>query len=110
MEGYDRLALLISRYPELGSLRKFGQLTLKCLLYRQAEITWLEHELDYLSKSNSESNEPEKNRLGKSWYDLARGDDGDDEIAYQRAKVEELQTKIHTYRTLSTSIVSVLIL
>ncbi len=97
MEGYDKLALLISKYPELGSLRRFSRLTLKCLLYRQAEITWLEHELDFLSKSNCDSTEPEKKKLCMSWYDLARGEDNE-EIAYHKVKIEELQARINTYR------------
>lgn len=96
MTGYDSLAVLLGRYPELAVFRKFGKLSMKCLLFKQAEITHLEAELDVLSRRNCAS--PEKVPLTKSWSDFAQADDPDEELVFQRQKVEELQRKIQEYR------------
>jgi hypothetical protein len=94
--GYDSLALLLSRYPELAIFRKFGRLSMKCILYRQAEIIHLEKELETLAKANSL--DPEKLPLTKDWYRFANAQDPDFDICHQRAKVDELQTKLQQYR------------
>ena len=95
LDGYDRLAALISTYPEHAIFRRFGQLTIKCLLYKQAELTFLEHELEKHTKWDKDV--PEKSELCRSWYDFVNAD-GDDDVLLHRKKVEELQTKIEAYR------------
>ena len=100
LTGYDSLALLLGRYPELAVFRRFGSLSMKCLLFKQAEITHLEAELDVLSRRNCA--DPEKSLLAKSWYDFAQSDAPDDELNHQRGKVEEVQRKIQEYRESST--------
>ncbi len=96
LTGYDSLALLLGRYPELAVFRKFGKLSMKCLLFKQAEITHLEAELDLLSRKNCA--DPEKLPLAESWSDFAQSGGPDDELNYQRRKVEEVQQKIQEYR------------
>ena len=69
---------------------------MKCLLFKQAEITHLEAELDLLSRKNCA--DPEKLPLAKSWSDFAQSDAPDEELNYQREKVEEVHRKIQEYR------------
>ena len=96
LTGYDSLALLLGRYPELAVFRKFGKTSMKCLLYKQAEITYLENELDVLSQSNCSS--LEKLPLACSWHHFARSPLPNEDLVYQRAKAEEMQQKVQQYR------------
>lgn len=96
LSGYDSLALLLGRYPELAVFRKFGKLSMKCLLYKQAEITYLENELDIFSRRNCA--DPEKHLLANSWHCFAQSAVPDEDVCYQREKVEEMQQKIQQYR------------
>lgn len=45
VDGYPSLAHAMGLMPEFGILRRFATLNTQDLLYRQAEIVYLEHEL-----------------------------------------------------------------
>jgi hypothetical protein len=45
MDGYAKVALLMSRHNEYGIVRRFGELNFKNLLYLQAELVELEAQL-----------------------------------------------------------------
>lgn len=92
MEGYDKLALLFSKYPDLVALRRFRRATMKCLLYKQAELTYLEQQMDFYA----ENNQRVKPKLNTSYREFseAEGFDVDD----QRAAMETLEEKLRSYR------------
>ncbi len=99
-DGYDKLATLFSTYPELAIVRKFGALSMKCLLYRQAELTYLEHELE--QQSQWDRRNPEKSKLTRSWYEFTHAE-ADLDLEHHRKKVNELQDKIQQYRRFTHS-------
>lgn len=51
LHGYPRLATFMGHEPGAAIYRRFASLNSRILLYRQAEIVCLEHELDELEKS-----------------------------------------------------------
>jgi hypothetical protein len=53
LHGYPRLATFMGHEPGAAIYRRFASLNSRILLYRQAEIVCLEHELDELEKSLS---------------------------------------------------------
>jgi hypothetical protein len=69
-EGYDRFATFLSRYPQFAIFSHFGALSMKCLLYKQAEILHLETELEYLS--NLATSDPDGARPRREWYYFAK--------------------------------------
>ena len=102
MKGYDSLALLTSRYPELAILRRFGRSWLKCLLYRQAELSRLEGDVLFLeAKCHSDRGE----KFSSSWNRLS-DEAGNLDAAEYREKVMELQKGLQEYRQLAAPLVS----
>ena len=95
MKGYDKFSFLLSKYPELALLRRFGRLSTKCLLYRQAELTWLEDDIDFLARK-SQSSHSEKS-ASTSWDYLMHGEN-DQQSTFYRTKVEQLHEKLQAYR------------
>jgi hypothetical protein len=89
--GYDRLALLFSKHPELASFRGFRQATVKCLLYKQAELTYLESELNTCAVLNREEDE----KLTDSYQYFAKDAQGIDD---QRNLMRNFEAKLRDYR------------
>jgi hypothetical protein len=56
VEGYPKLAHVIGRNPEYAIVRRFTTLDVKLLLYLQAELVQLEHELSNLEVLNHQEN------------------------------------------------------
>ena len=103
MKGYDNLSLLISRYPELAILRRFGRTSLKCLLYRQAELSQLEGDHLFLEKK---CHDDRGEKFLSSWHRLSEAGTDVDATEY-REKVVKLQRGLHEYRQSSTRFVGV---
>ena len=72
MEGYAKVAHLMSKYDELAVLRRFERLNIQNLLYAQAEIVHLEEGLAKLVARDAE--DPEKGDYTKDWCSLAHGE------------------------------------
>jgi hypothetical protein len=51
LHGYPRLATFMAHEPGAAIARRFASLNLRILLYKQAEIVCLEHELDELEQN-----------------------------------------------------------
>jgi hypothetical protein len=49
MEGYPKIAQLMSQHGELAIFRKFGSMNMQNLLYLQAELTYLESDYQRLA-------------------------------------------------------------
>lgn len=101
MEGYAKIASLMSHHRELAIFRRFGTFNLQNLLYLQAELTHLEKDL----KELAEKDQADPNRLfyTKYWYSLAHSED--DEEKEQWEKVLQIREKLTEYsrkRFLST--------
>ncbi|ETS79491.1 hypothetical protein PFICI_09344 [Pestalotiopsis fici W106-1] len=72
MEGYAKVAHLMSKYDEFAVLRRFERLNIQSLLYSQAEIVHLEDSLARLVARDAD--DPEKEFHAKDWWSLAHGE------------------------------------
>lgn len=95
MTGYDKLASLIGRYPDLAIYRKFGALGAKVLLHMQAELVHLENELSIISQRNS--TDPEKARFDVSWEALNQAT-SEGAADLQHNMILQIQEKLAVYR------------
>lgn len=91
--GYEQLSFFMSKYPELTLLRRFRKLSIECLLYKQAEITWLEHELSRSRQRQSGSG----TLVPESWQSFANGS-SEKELEHQKSIMDQLSTKIPVFR------------
>ena len=78
MGTYSDLAHLMASHPEVMILRKFSQLNAKNLLYYEAELACLEHELEAIELEDRHFEETPRRDYAISWATMAAsGDDGD---------------------------------
>jgi hypothetical protein len=95
MEGYAKLALLMSRHNEYGIIRSFGELNFKNLLYLQAEIVQLETELRRIVEDDRHSQNSIRVYYEKDWRLLSESlQGGYDE---QWKKMLEIREKLKEY-------------
>ena len=66
-QGYDCLAKLMGRHPNVATFRRFGALNAQMLLYLQAELTHLEVELRGYEQENAESKDFKRERYSRHW-------------------------------------------
>lgn len=97
MEGYAKIANLMTEDPGLAIFRRFGALNMQNLLYLQAELVQLEDELKEQSQLDH-SNAQDKFRysFSSSWIamKLSAKEEGSGQ---QWEKVCEIQEKLHKY-------------
>ncbi|KAJ8131903.1 hypothetical protein O1611_g1717 [Lasiodiplodia mahajangana] len=70
--GYTRLAEHMGRQPQLAILRRFGTLANATLLYYQAEITELEHYLEFVQDQDNLSDDENRRLHSRSWIRLCQ--------------------------------------
>lgn len=90
MPGYKALSDLLGTFPQLHCYRRFGSLSAKVLLYRQAELSHLEAELRVIVAEDEQ--DPKTCGCDQSWKKL------NDECVAQRNKVMEIDGKLREYR------------
>ena len=93
MEGYARLAQLMGRQDEYAIFRRFSSLNKQNLLYLQAEITYLEQELESLAKRDASY--PHRQYFSKDWWSLSQSEDEED--LEQWHKIFEIREKLNEY-------------
>jgi hypothetical protein len=93
MEGYAKIASLMSHHHELAIFRRFGTFNLQNLLYLQAELTHLEDDLKELVEKDQA--DPGRLFYTKHWYSLAHAED--DEEKEQWDKVLQIREKLKEY-------------
>lgn len=86
MTGYRRVAEFMSTHGEVAILRRFGKLNMLSLLYSQAEITRLEHELNEVASQNPNITS------ARDWVTFCNSPEDHDKLQYQLAL--ELQEKL----------------
>ena len=99
MEGYAKVAQLMSAYDEFAILRRFKSLNLQNLLYLQAEITHLEAELDELARRDKMRGGREYH--ASDWWSLSLGENANEGDLEQWEKVLELREKLDKYSRFS---------
>jgi len=76
--GYPKIAGHMNVQPETAIFRRFSELNAKDLLYRQAELAYLEKQLYECEIKDSQSTMGQKPQYAISWYWLSRSEaDGD---------------------------------
>lgn len=101
MEGYAKIADLMSHDTGLAIFRRFGALNMQQLLYLQAELVQLEAELREQSEfDHQHQNDPFKHSFARSWIALKDSAD-EEETGHQWKKICEIQGKLQKYSTLA---------
>lgn len=93
VDGYPKLARYIGDYPGFAIFRRFASLNSRILLYLQAEIVKLEHELHELELDNQTHT-----RLHERFHELKSAEAGSSG-ALLWAKVEEIDGMLEKYST-----------
>lgn len=100
MQGYEKLAALLSSSPSLQLFRKFGALQAKNLLYLQAELSILERQLGAIMKQDQdEANAGDQEKLAflDSWLALKTSDQNLAADNTQYRKVVEIRDCLKKY-------------
>jgi hypothetical protein len=95
MEGYAKVAQLMSTHPEFAILRRFQALNMQNLLYMQAEVTHLEAELRSQAEEDTQSGQ--KPDHAHDWWSLSQ--EQDVSSTRQWDIVLELREKLEKYST-----------
>jgi hypothetical protein len=94
MAGYSKLAVFMAEKRH-AMVRKYHHLAIRDLLYLQAEICYLEHEYDLISKRDA-SEKDERQYYNREWWFLenskCRGFDGE-----QWAMAMKIREKLREY-------------
>ena len=93
MEGHAKVAQLMSRYPELAIVRRFGHLNMQNLLYLQAELVHLEAEYRLLAEQSQLN--PDRLDHAKDWFSLSQSDDMPEH--QQWGKILDIRKKLKEY-------------
>lgn len=96
MEGYAKVARLMAKYEEFGILKRFKTLTYQDLLYRQAEIIYLQEDLEKLAERDS--TDAARQFYTKDWWALAHTKPKQ-EGGEQWRKVQQIRKKLDDYST-----------
>ncbi|CAG8960936.1 hypothetical protein HYFRA_00002474 [Hymenoscyphus fraxineus] len=92
-DGHAKVAGLISRYPELAIMRRFGDLNMENLLYLQAELVHLESE--YRTLATDGRGHPDRLISAKDWASLAYSEDKNDLTQWK--KMLEIRQRLKEY-------------
>jgi len=94
MKGYEKLSLLTSEFPELLVLRRFDKLSSRILLRLQADLLYLEQELEVFIAED----EKEDAEFSTRWSKIREAKDRDCAVIHLD-KFSEVEKKLKTYRT-----------
>lgn len=94
MDGYAKVAHLMAKYEEFAILKRFKALSYQSLLYRQAEITYLQEDLEKLAERDV--TDPARQYHTKDWWALAHTETGQ-EGGEQWHKVQQIRKKLDDY-------------
>jgi hypothetical protein len=89
MEGYAKLASRMATHPELAIVRSFKAIGIQNILYFQAELQYLEIELQKCSKADMQSSCKSRQLYSRDWKTLSsysaasHGESGDSEEGKQ---------------------------
>lgn len=94
MDGYAKVASLMCKYEEFAILKRFKSLNYQNLLYRQAEITYLQEDLEKLAARDAA--DPDREFYAKDWWALAHTATKQ-EGGEQWRKVQQIRKKLDEY-------------
>ena len=95
MDGYAKVARLMTNHPETSCLRGFKALSFQNLLYLQAELVQLETDYEKLAVVDRASGHPKRSLYEKSYRLLSQSQkDGNDD---QYQKFLQIRAKLKEY-------------
>ena len=89
MEGYAKLGSLMGAHSEFAIVRRFGSLNAENLLYLQAELVSLEHDLRIAQAEDNHSNHPDRARYSRDWYSLSRSINANDDLGPSESRPKD---------------------
>lgn len=96
MDGYAKVSCLMSKYEEFAILKRFKALNYLNMLYRQAEITSLQQDLEELAERDAK--DAARQFYTKDWWALVHTET-DQEGGEQWRKVQQIRLKLDEYST-----------
>lgn len=96
-EGYDKLAAVMALDPGSCIFRRFAKLNAKNLLYLQAEVAYIEEDLQHIITEDKNSASPEKANYPYSVWELKESLHQKDEYPEQWMKVLEARKLLNEY-------------
>ncbi|KAH8422312.1 uncharacterized protein LDX57_000070 [Aspergillus melleus] len=96
MKGYSDVATLMAKDPGLSIYRRFAHLNAENLLYLQAELVYLEKDLNEIIKRDEESGAPQRENFPISLWHLKNSSDSEDD-GLQWQKVLEIRELLDKY-------------
>ncbi|KAK5155873.1 hypothetical protein LTS14_005439 [Recurvomyces mirabilis] len=94
-KGYNKLAILMGRNPQVAILRRFGALNMLNLLYLQAELSELERKFETAYLDDAVSNKADVREFCKSMVALRSSKDGPNGDQLEQLLV--IQDKLEKY-------------
>lgn len=97
--GYPQLASFMGSQPQNLIFRRFRTLNTKLLLYRQAQLTYLEKELKEAEEKDASSPHPKRKLYARDWRELEfyKSDDENDEGTRQLDLIREIEPLVKDY-------------
>lgn len=94
MEGYAKTAHFMGLHDDHAIVRQFKSLSMRNLLYLQAEILHIEEKLSDLAKRDM--NHKDRKHYTNDWWSLSQGEEVEDREQWEVAL--ELREKLDKYR------------
>ncbi|ERF75969.1 hypothetical protein EPUS_01335 [Endocarpon pusillum Z07020] len=98
-EGYDRLASFMGYFPETAIFRRFATLNAKNILYLQAELFWLEEELEKVVKDDAQCTNGNRPLYSRDWYRLSHSEEHSDSNSKQWKIFMNIRKALKEYNT-----------
>lgn len=97
MEGYAKIARLFANNEDLACVRRFKDLNFLDLLFRQAEIVFLEDEYRKAVGADRASKAPLNSFYAKDWVSMSQGLNRAESIQWR--KWLQIRSKLKEYST-----------
>jgi hypothetical protein len=94
MGSYPKLSEFMGSWSDIAIFRRFSTLNAENLLFLQAELSHLEHELRALREDDAQSEDERKQLALRSWWDL-KGDEDSEQLAL----IREIRATLKEYST-----------
>ncbi|KAI9808416.1 MAG: hypothetical protein M1827_007475 [Pycnora praestabilis] len=95
MDGYHKMADLMSQFPEIVIFRRFSALNVRNLLYLQAELAELDNELHHIAVEDSNSDDAQRKLYSTQWWTLNQSMYHGDSLQWK--KVLQIRDKVKEY-------------
>ena len=96
-QGYDRLSAFMGYFPEAAIFRRFATLNAKNILYLQAELLWLEEQLEKVADDDAQSSSERRRHFSREWFRLSHSGDHPDGSSRQWTVFMKIRRALSEY-------------